>query len=66
MRLNIRALSKALIKSMTTIAKTPDRYKDVNVGKAVDEEVDKMLKNYTKNVGEDSNLKNEKATKENE
>ena len=66
MKLNIQALSRALVRSMTTIAKTPDRYKDRNIEEAVDLEVEKMLKSYTKDAGDLDRPEDIEATKENE
>ena len=67
MKLDIQALSRALVKSMTTIARTPDLYRDHNIQNAADLEVDKMLKDYVKEVGEEPAHDNDvKITKENE
>jgi len=52
MKLNIRALSNAVIKRMTTIAKNPEALKHGTVGDHVDSHMDQLLDDYQKSVGE--------------
>ena len=65
MKLNIRALSNAVVRRMTTIAKNPEVLKKGTIGEHVDLHVDKLLNDYQKEVGE-SKEEPVKIIKENE
>jgi len=69
MKLDIQALSRALIKNMTTIAKNAQSNQGKDISKSAEKAVDKFLDDYKEERGEDLDdidLENVNITKENE
>lgn len=69
MKLDIQALSRALIKNMTTIAKNAQSNKNQDINKLTKDAVDKFLDDYEKERDPDLDgidLENVDITKENE
>ena len=69
--LNIKALNKAVIRSITDITNNFEKFKNVDAAKAAEIETDKMLEHYKKEVNVDSidqdvDLSKVKIIKENE
>ena len=69
MKLDIQALSRALIKNMTTIAKNAQSNQGKDISKSANKAIDKFLDDYKEERGEDLDdidLENVNITKENE
>jgi hypothetical protein len=69
MKLDIQALSRALIKNMTAIAKNAKSNQGKDINKSTEKAINKFLDDYKKEKGEDLDdidLENVNITKENE
>ena len=67
--IDIKALNKALVKSMISIAKNAKKYQGANIQKKIDEAVDDINEQYKKEAGpmdNDIDLENITIIKENE